>query len=61
MSDQNYVGLTKDDAIAKADAAGLRWRIVKEDGQSHRVTKDHRPERLNFDIEAGIITRVTKG
>jgi len=61
MPAQNYLGLSKDAAIAKAEAAGLRWRIVKEDGKSYHVTKDFRPERLNFDLESGIITRVTKG
>lgn len=61
MSDQAYVGLTKEAASAKAEAAGLRWRLAKVDGKSQRVTKDHRPERLNFDIERGIVTRVTKG
>ena len=61
MPSPQYIGLSKEAASAKAEAAGLRWRVVKEDGKIYRVTKDFRPERLNFDVEHGIVTRVSKG
>lgn len=57
----SYVGMTVEEASSRADKAGIRWRIVEEDGQSRPVTKDFRPDRLNFAVAAGKIIRVTKG
>ena len=56
-----YVGMSVHEASSRADKAGIRWRIVEEDGQSRPVTKDFRPDRLNFAVAAGKIIRVTKG
>lgn len=60
-SDSSYLGLDQDAATTKADALGLRWRIVRIDDRRAKVTKDYRPERLNFEIEDGQVLRVTKG
>jgi len=60
-SHSGYLGLSSSEAIAKATQAGLRSRVVKIDGKSRLVTKDYRPNRLNFTIEKGKVTRVTKG
>ncbi len=57
----SYLGMTVEEAGARADKAGIRWRIIEEDGQGRPVTKDHRPDRLNFAVAAGKIIRVTKG
>ncbi len=57
----SYVGMTLQEATARADKAGIRWRVVEEDGKSRPVTMDHRPDRLNFAVAAGKIIRVTKG
>lgn len=57
----SYVGMSTEEASARADKAGIRWRIVEEDGKGRPVTKDHRPDRLNFAVAAGKIIRVTKG
>lgn len=57
----SYVGMSVHEASSRADKAGIRWRIVEEDGQSRPVTKDFRPDRLNFAVTAGKIIRVTKG
>jgi hypothetical protein len=57
----SYVGMGVSEASSRADKAGIRWRIVEEDGQSRPVTKDFRPDRLNFAVAAGKIIRVTKG
>jgi hypothetical protein len=57
----SYLGMTVEEAGARADKAGIRWRVVEEDGQGRPVTKDHRPDRLNFAVAAGKIIRVTKG
>ena len=56
-----YVGLTKKAATAKADAAGTPWRITREDGESFPVTQDYNPDRLNFEIDEGTVTKATYG
>lgn len=59
--DTAYLGLDQNAATTKADALGLQWRIVRIDDRWAKVTKDHRPERLNFEIDDGLVARVTKG
>jgi len=62
MNDQpGYIGLTKEAALTKAKALGVRARIVEEDGKSFPVTKDYRPERVNFTINDGKVTKLHKG
>ena len=56
-----YVGLTKKAAIAKADAAGVPWRITREDDEQFPATLDYNPERVNFEIDDGKVTRATFG
>ena len=56
-----YVGLTKKAAIAAAEAAGVTWRITREDDEQFLVTQDYDPERLNFEIDDGTVTKSTYG
>lgn len=56
-----YVGLTKAAATAKADAAEVTWRITREDDEEFMVTLDYDPQRLNFEIDDGRVTRATYG
>lgn len=56
-----YVGLTVDDAGALAEEQGRPWRVVKEDGQDRAVTLDFIDNRLNFEVEDGVVVRVTTG
>ncbi len=60
-SKHSFIGLPIELASSKADKQQLRWRIVNVDGQSRPVTKDYRPNRLNFSVNKGIVTQVTKG
>ena len=55
------IGLSLADAEAAADKAKLPHRVVSVDGQMRMVTRDMRPERLNFTVVNGKITKVTKG
>ncbi len=52
----SYVGLTIDEAEARADEEQRPWRIVRLDGEDLVVTEDYSPDRLNFDVEDGIVT-----
>ncbi len=58
---ESFVGLTLEAAEAKAKAADLPHRVVKRDGEDLPVTRDYRPERLNFTVEKGTVTGVTNG
>lgn len=56
-----YVGLTKEAAIARADAADVPWRILREDDEEFLATQDYVPERVNFEIDDGTVTKATYG
>ncbi len=52
----SYVGLAIDEAGARADEEQRPWRVVRLDGEDQAVTQDYSPDRLNFDVEAGVVT-----
>ena len=56
-----YEGLSKQAAIAKADAADVTWRITREDDEVFMVTQDFDPERVNFEIDDGRVTTASFG
>lgn len=58
---QSYVGRTRAQATATANAAGIRWRITRVDDESNMVTQDYDANRLNFEIDDGVVTRATLG
>lgn len=58
---ETLVGLPHADVKAACDAAGVRSRVIELDGESQAVTRDYRPDRLNFKVNAGKITAVSKG
>lgn len=57
----SLVGMPLDRVQAACDAAEVRHRVVRIDGEAQITTRDYRPERLNFAVEKGVITSVTKG
>ena len=60
-SAQSYVGLTKKEAIAKAEASDTPWRILREDKEVFMATQDFVENRVNFEIDNGTITKATNG
>ena len=58
---ESFVGLELKAAQEKADKADLPHRVVHQDGKDFPVTRDYRPERLNFTVEKGIVTKVSNG
>jgi hypothetical protein len=60
-SAQSYVGLTKKEAIAKAEASDTPWRITREDKETFMVTQDFVQDRVNFEIDNGKVTKATNG
>lgn len=60
-SPSSYVGLTKKAAIDKAEANDVPWRILREDDEQFPATMDFNPERINFEIDDGKVTKATNG
>ncbi|MBY0538067.1 hypothetical protein K2P47_01560 [Patescibacteria group bacterium] len=52
----DYVGMTVVEAQAKADADGVPFRVVIEDGQPQPITKDIREGRINATVANGVVT-----
>ena len=59
--DEAYVGLTEEQALAKAEEAGVPARVVARNGESLPRTMDYRPERLGFTVVDGRVTAVGRG
>ena len=53
--------LPADAAAALAEASGYEARVVSIDGEAQAVTKDLREDRMNFEVEADIVTGCTVG
>lgn len=58
---QSLVGMPLEKAQNACEERKLLHRVIQIDGEPQIVTKDHRPERLNFTVEKGIVTAVTMG
>ena len=56
-----YIGLREAVAAQTADQAGLPHRVVRRDGTSLPCTMDYSPQRLNFTLERGVVTAVSRG
>lgn len=57
-SPDQYVGLSEKQALEKAKTEGKPHRVVERDGESLPVTMDFAPDRLNFYVDNGTVTRV---
>lgn len=58
---ETMIGQPLEKVQAACDAAEVRHRVIEVDGESRMVTKDYRPDRLNFKVNAGLVIEVTKG
>ncbi len=58
---ETMIGQPLEKVQAACDAAEVRHREIEVDGEPRMVTKDYRPDRLNFKVNAGLVTEVTKG
>lgn len=61
MEHETLVGQQLEQVQAACVAAEVTHRVIEMDGEPRPVTKDFRPERLNFKVEAGVVIAVTKG
>lgn len=49
------------DAAALATERGFTSRVVSIDGEGQAATMDYRIDRMNFDVEGGVVTGCTAG
>lgn len=58
---QSLVGMTLEKAQKACDERDLPHRVVEIDGEPQIVTRDFRPERINFAVKEGKVIAVTMG
>lgn len=58
---RDFVGMRISAAEKLADRHRIKHRTVAVDGKIRPVTMDYRPDRINFTVENGVVTRVTNG
>ncbi|MDP0491702.1 MAG: proteinase inhibitor I78 [Verrucomicrobiota bacterium JB023] len=56
----SYQGLPIEEAEMMAKSAGLQTRIVRDGREHFIITKDIRPDRINFEIDGGRVTSAEK-
>jgi hypothetical protein len=53
------VGMTKAEAIAAIESAGLSYRIAIEDGEGFALTEEYTDSRINLEIVYGLVVGAT--
>ncbi len=61
MEIADVLGVPKADAIKYLESHGWKVRVLREDEKSHMVTKDFRTNRVNLQIDGGVVTEVDIG
>lgn len=61
FSASNYLGKTKAQADAQAASNSLFTRVLRIDNQSFPATTDARPDRVNLEIDNGVVTKAFIG
>jgi len=57
----NVVGKSAPEAKKFLDNAGVRYRVVQEDGESFVITMEYNPGRANLTITNGMVVDQTWG
>lgn len=58
MNKDNYIGLSLEEAKKLADERGLLSRLMRLDERNFVLTADYYPDRVNFEIDEGVVTNV---
>lgn len=58
---QEFIGMHKNAAIARANLKRLNWRIVQEDDKKYEYNFKFDSHRIDFVIKDGIVTHATIG
>ena len=58
---KSYIGLTESGATSRAKQNNIDYRVVRRDNERYLVTMNMRNDRLNFEIDKGIVTEAYGG
>lgn len=58
MNKDNYIGLSLEEAKKLADERGLLSRVMRLDKENFVLTCDYYPDRVNLEIDEGVVTNV---
>ncbi len=59
--DDRFIGMDQEAAGKLCEEENITYRIIEIDGMPQPATSDYQPERLNFAIAEGKITKVSRG
>ncbi|MDF1851870.1 MAG: hypothetical protein P1U85_13610 [Verrucomicrobiales bacterium] len=59
--DNDFLGLSLEEAEALAEKRGMPHRVISVDGEARPASADYRPDRVSFEIEDGKVTKVDRG
>ena len=57
----SLVGMSEGEAVMKVEATGRTIRIARRDKENFALTMDYRPDRINIEVDADMVTKVTVG
>jgi hypothetical protein len=58
------IGMTEAEAIATIEGVSseqLTYRVIRRDGESYPMTMDYRLDRINLEIDNGVVTKASIG
>ena len=58
---KSLIGMNKDDGFELCKENDYKFRITREDSNNHIITCDLRFDRINVEIDNGIITKCNLG
>jgi hypothetical protein len=61
LNPNSVVGLTEKDAVDKIKASGMKARVMRRDNESFFGIADYRTDRMNLEIDSGIVTKADIG
>ena len=61
MTDDTLIGFSLQEVTEKLKLAGIQHRVASLDGQSHMLTMDYVPSRLNLTVKNNIVVGITRG
>jgi len=60
-SNEPFIALDESEAVDAAQWRGYLVRVVRRDSHYYPVEPEHNPFRVNFEIDAGIVTQAYYG
>ena len=58
---KNFIGLSYEDGCDLAKKLDKEVRISKKDGRYYTLTRDYKPNRINFQLENNVIANISIG